>query len=293
VILVARPLPPGRDLAAELAGPPPGAPTLYWLGQAGFVLRARAGAPVLVVDAYLSDHLARKYSGQLFPHRRMMASPIPADGLPRVDLVLCSHAHSDHMDPGTLPVLARRHPRCRFVVPDAVREHALSLGLPPDRTVGARADATLDPYPGVRLHPVPAAHEELVLDAEGRSPFLGYVIKLDGWTVYHSGDCVPYPGLVDRLVGHRVDLALLPVNGRDAHRLRNGVPGNFHWREALEICVAAGIPEMVGHHIGMFEFNTLAPDALDAALAGNRTRVVWHRPRTDQRYELTGGGGRR
>jgi hypothetical protein len=101
---------------------------------------------------------------------------------------------------------------------------------------------------------------------------------------------VPYPGLVERLLRHRVDVALLPVNGRDAYRLGNGVPGNFHWWEALEVCLAAGIPEVVGHHIGMFEFNTLAPRVLDAAIAGNRTGVAWHRPHPHHRYELTRGG---
>jgi L-ascorbate metabolism protein UlaG (beta-lactamase superfamily) len=292
VTLRVRRLPAGRSLADELAAPAPGETTLYWLGQAGFVLRARDGSPVLVIDAYLSDHLARKYAGRLFPHQRMMPSPIRADELARVDLVLCSHAHGDHMDPGTLPELARRHPRCRFLVPEAVRDHAVGLGLPADRVVGARADTTLAPCQGVRVHALPAAHEELRLEPDGRSPFLGYVVELDGWTVYHSGDCVPYPGLAERLRRHRIDLALLPVNGRDAHRLANGVPGNFHWEEALRLSLAAGIPELVGHHIGMFEFNTLSPGVLAAAMAANSTGVGWHRPRTGHRYWLTRRGGR-
>lgn len=34
------------------------------------------------------------------------------------------------------------------------------------------------------------------------------------WDVYHSGDTVLYPGLVDRLRTFRITAALLPINGR-------------------------------------------------------------------------------
>jgi L-ascorbate metabolism protein UlaG (beta-lactamase superfamily) len=292
VTLAQVPFPGGRSLADELAAPGPGVPALYWLGQAGFVLRAAAGAPVVVIDPYLSDFLAAKYAGAHFPHVRMMPSPIGAAELPRVDLVLCSHKHSDHMDPWTLPVLAREHPACRFVVPAPVTEHALGLGLPADRVIAAYADTVMEPLPGVRVYPLPAAHEHLELEADGNSPFLGYVVELDGWTVYHSGDCVPYTGLVERLRRHRVDLGLLPVNGRDAGRLARGVPGNFHWREALAICQAAGIPDLVGHHVGMFDFNTLSEAVLDAAIAANRSEVTWRKPRPDSRLELVQAKGR-
>jgi hypothetical protein len=40
--------------------------TLYWLGQAGFVIQA--GGRRLVIDPYLSDTLAEKYEGTATPH---------------------------------------------------------------------------------------------------------------------------------------------------------------------------------------------------------------------------------
>ena len=258
------PLPDG--LGAWLASPPRGI-GLAWLGQAGFVLRL--GDVVALVDPYLSDHLAAKYRGSRFAHVRMMAAPLEADGFPRVDLVVCTHRHSDHMDPGTLPVLAARHPGCRFLVPAAEQAHAEALGLDPARLLPADAGQTLRPLPGVDLvvRPVAAAHERLEQDAQGRHRYLGYGIELAGVRLYHSGDCIPYPGLLDAVRGLAPDLALLPVNGRDAVRAQAGIPGNFPLDEAIAQCAPAGIPLLLPHHFGLFAFNTADPAQIEAAAA--------------------------
>ncbi|NPD66742.1 MBL fold metallo-hydrolase [Lichenicola cladoniae] len=259
---VTRLLLPDR-LADWLAGPIDGL-ALAWLGQAGFVLRL--GTTVVLVDPYLSDHLAIKYSGTRFPHARMMPAPIAPDGFPRVDLVVCTHRHSDHMDPGTLPVLATSHPECRFVVPASEQAHAERLGLPPSRTILAEAGQSLRPLPGIdlTLHPVPAAHEQLERDEQGRYRFLGYCIEADRRRLYHSGDCIPYEGLVETLRTLAPDLALLPVNGRDAERAAAGVPGNFTLDEAVALCGHANISTLIPHHFGMFAFNTADPESIDA-----------------------------
>lgn len=107
-----------------------------------------------------------------------MPAPLLPDQLPRLDLVLCTHRHSDHMDPGTLPLLAGHHPRCRFVLPAAETDYALALGLPANRLLPAEAHVPLDPPSGpgassqARIIPLPAVHETLERDAAGRHRFL-------------------------------------------------------------------------------------------------------------------------
>ena len=122
-------LPVDAPLADVLARPPraPRAVTLHWLGQAGFALRWEGN--LLLIDPYLSDFLAEKYRGQEFPHRRMMPPPVAPGELRGVGCVLCTHRHSDHMDPGTLPGIAKGNPDCGFVVPRAEVRHAVSIGL--------------------------------------------------------------------------------------------------------------------------------------------------------------------
>ncbi|MCQ8242251.1 MBL fold metallo-hydrolase [Rhizosaccharibacter radicis] len=273
--------------------------SLAWLGQAGFLLRT--GPAVVLIDPYLSDHLARKYHGRPFPHARMMPAPIEPDQLPRVDLVLCTHRHGDHMDPGTLPVIARRHPGCRFVVPAAEREHATRLPLPPERLLAADAAAPLHPFGegGLRIDPLPAAHETLQQDEHGSHRFLGYVLTVGGLRLYHSGDCVPFAGLPGLVRAARPDIALLPVNGRDQERAAAGVPGNFTLAEALTLCTDGAIPLLVPHHWGMFAFNTADPDTIHETAARQAARraalgqapvllvpdarVAWHLVQTNGR----------
>ena len=114
------------------------------------------------------------------------------------------------------------------------------------------------------MRPVPSAHETLTIDARHQHEWLGYVIDVAGMRLYHSGDCIPYPALAATLANLAPQVALLPVNGRDPGRSGNGVPGNFTLDEAIALCREVPIPVMVAHHYGMFDFNTVEPQVIDA-----------------------------
>jgi L-ascorbate metabolism protein UlaG (beta-lactamase superfamily) len=242
--------------------PPAGSVGLAWLGQAGFAIRSE-GLRCLI-DPYLSDFLADKYRGTEFPHLRLMAPPVGPGDLRGVDWVFCTHRHSDHMDPGSLPELARNNPQCRFVVPRAERESALRAGIPAERMVAVNAGESLPLAEHITVSVIAAAHETLKVNERGEHHFLGFVFKTPRWVLYHSGDCVPYDGLVEELVRHRIDLALLPVNGRDAYRTTRDVPGNLTFGEARDLCVGAHVPCFIPHHFGMFDFNTPTTAAIEA-----------------------------
>jgi L-ascorbate metabolism protein UlaG (beta-lactamase superfamily) len=87
----------------------------------------------------------------------MLPVPIGADALPRVDLCLITHAHTDHMDPSTLPALASSHPLLQFVVPAVEGALAASRGVPTERTTLAHHNDVLVPLPGVRVDVIPSA----------------------------------------------------------------------------------------------------------------------------------------
>ena len=251
-------------LAHLTAKPAPGEVAIYWLGQAGFVIDF--GEYRILIDPYLSDSLAQKYKGTAFGHVRMMAAPIAPEQFSRLDLVLCTHRHTDHMDPATLQPLAARFPHLRFVVPAAsIDEAGKRCGVGRERLLPVNAGDDLEIMPGLRLRPLPSAHESLDINAAGEHEWLGYVLDVAGaLRLYHSGDCIPYPGLAETLAELKPDVALLPVNGRDLERSGNGVPGNFTLDEAVALCVEAGIPALVAHHYGLFDFNTVAPEVIDA-----------------------------
>jgi L-ascorbate metabolism protein UlaG (beta-lactamase superfamily) len=257
---------------------------LWWLGQAGFALRHRE--TLLLVDPYLSDSLAEKYRGTYFPHERMVPVPVDPDEISGVAAVLITHGHTDHMDPGTIRgLLARNDPF--FVVPRAETGRALERGMRPERLLPVNAGESVRLGQHVTVEAVPAAHEQLATDPRGDHHFLGYILTIGSARIYHSGDCVPYVGQLDLLTGRDIDVALLPINGRDEDRLSHGVPGNFTAEEAVALCEGAGIDRLVAHHIGMFGFNTVDPVEAAESLERAASSVQWILPELGTAYTLS------
>ncbi|MDX1565693.1 MAG: MBL fold metallo-hydrolase, partial [Phycisphaeraceae bacterium] len=90
----------------------------------------------------------------------------------------------------------------------------------------------------------------------GRCRFMGFVARFGEWAVYHSGDTMLYEGMADLLAPFRVDLALLPINGRRPERR---VAGNLWGDEAAQLARDIGAGMAIPCHYDMFEFNTESP----------------------------------
>jgi L-ascorbate 6-phosphate lactonase len=272
----------GAALLEEIESTTPAAGSLvvWWLGQSGFLIKSRRGS--LAVDPYLSEHLTKKYEATSRPHIRMTRAPIRGHELRGVDLVLASHKHSDHLDPGTLPDLLAGSSAV-LVLPEAIREHALQLGLPGDRLAGIDAGDTVE-RSGFRVRAIPSAHEGLDTDQNGRHLYLGYVIESEGRRLYHSGDCLAYAGLPEELGADPFDVLLLPINGRDPAR---GVPGNMTAAEAVDLAARIRPRFVVPHHYDMFTFNTVSIEVFQTEArrlpAGVTPRVL----SCGERWEIT------
>lgn len=231
-----------RDITREAV--PAGAIALWWLGQASFAVKV-AGT-VVYVDPYLqlSDH-------------RLTLSPFAADAVDNADIVLLTHDHLDHIDPLALPAIARASPQARFVAPRPVAKRVGELVGGEARVVAAVADEPLH-LGSAEVIPVPAAHEQLELLADGYT-HLGYTLRLGGRVVHHTGDTTPYEGQIERVKAHGVDVLLVPINGRDFYRTGRGTIGNMDYREAGDFAVAIGAKVAVPMHYGMFQGNTVPP----------------------------------
>jgi L-ascorbate metabolism protein UlaG (beta-lactamase superfamily) len=228
---------------------------LWWLGQSGFLLQWQ-GIHVLL-DPYLSDSLTKKYRQTDKPHVRMTELVIDPARLSFVDIVTSTHNHTDHLDAETISPILAASPQVKLVIAEANR------GFVADRLqIDARAAVGLDDgtsieIAGIRFSGVASAHESLERDELGRAKYLGYVLQFGGWTIYHSGDTVRYEGMSDQLLPFKIDVALLPVNGRSPERR---VPGNLFGREAAQLAWDIEAKLAIPCHFEMFEFNTASPD---------------------------------
>lgn len=229
---------------------------IWWLGQSGFLLLSNGRR--LLFDPYLSDSLTRKYAGTDKPHVRLTERVIAPERLSNIRVVTSSHSHTDHLDPDTLRPLAHANPDLHMVCPLAhvalARERS---GLSGDRIHGldpsAKPVLQLD---GFTVHAVPAAHETIEFDSDGRHLFVGFVVEVNGFRVYHSGDTVRYDGMAEILRRHAIDVALLPINGRLPARR---VAGNLWGREAAQLAKDINARMAVPCHYDLFEFNTASP----------------------------------
>jgi L-ascorbate metabolism protein UlaG (beta-lactamase superfamily) len=228
---------------------------LWWLGQSGYLVQWQGHH--LLIDPYLSDSLTKKYANTDKPHVCMTERVVAPEKLDFIEVVTSSHNHTDHLDGGTMIPLLEANPALTIIVSAANIDFAANrLGVRSERLTPIHADGdpvTVGPF---AFQAIPSAHESLETDENGDHKFVGYLIEVGGKTIYHSGDACLYEGLEERLRKWKIDLALLPINGRDPAR---GVAGNFTAQEAARLGKKIGAGLVVPCHYEMFEFNTVSP----------------------------------
>ena len=118
---------------------------------------------------------------------------------------------------------------------------------------------------GLSIDVVPAFHGVTMEDAYGdgsavggRPRFVGYVLEAEP-RIYHAGDTIVTDELTSALEPLRVEVALLPVNGRDAAREARGMVGNMDAAEAVELALDIRATRLVPYHWDGFSGNTVAP----------------------------------
>lgn len=228
---------------------------LWWLGQSGFLIQWKGNH--LLIDPYLSDSLTVKYSNTDKPHIRLSELIIKPEKLDFIDLVTSSHNHTDHLDGDTLKPLFRVNPNLRMIVPEANRQFVADrIEKPADLLIGLN-DGESAGVKGFRITGVPAAHNELERDSQGKCLYMGYLIQMGKWTIYHSGDTLWHEDIIHELKPFSIDLALLPINGNKPERR---VAGNLDYREAVSMAKTIGAKMVIPCHYDMFSFNTEDPE---------------------------------
>ena len=224
---------------------------VWWLGQSGFLVQWNGEH--LLFDPYLSDSLTRKYAETDKPHTRMTEQVVDPLKLNFIDVTTSSHNHTDHLDHETLIPLMKVNPEMELVVPSANQKFAadrLKVAQNKLRSINTDKSLKLGKF---EIHAIPAAHEELSTDIQGRYHFLGYIAKIGPWSIYHSGDTIPYEGMEELLSQWNINVALLPINGR---RPKRRVAGNLWGTEAAHLAKSIDADIVIPCHYEMFEFNT-------------------------------------
>uniref|UniRef100_A0A7J2TJB8 UPF0173 metal-dependent hydrolase ENP88_06015 n=1 Tax=Archaeoglobus fulgidus TaxID=2234 RepID=A0A7J2TJB8_ARCFL len=162
---------------------------ITWLGHACFLLE---GSKRIIIDPFLTGN--------------PMAPVKPSEV--RVDLILVTHAHGDHL--GDAVEIAKRNDAPVVCIHELsrilARKDVEVLGM----NIGGSAYSG-----GVRITMVPALHSADFEDETGEiissgSP-VGFVVEMDGVKVYHTGDTGLFSDM--KLIGelYEPDIMLVPI----------------------------------------------------------------------------------
>ncbi len=228
------------------------APVAWWLGHATVLLRI--GGLHVITDPHLTG---RASPLSFLGPRRHVPVPATTAELPKVDVVLLSHNHYDHLDHGSIRALLKRNPELVCYVPLGLASWFHRRGVKHVHELGWWDKHG---HQGLEIHCVPAQHwSNRILIDRNQSLWCGWVLKDRSFNFYFSGDTGYSPHLAE--IGMRLgspDLAALPIGAyapRWFMRTQHVDPP-----EAVQLHRELKVRHSLAIHWGTFE---LADDSLD------------------------------
>ncbi|MCU0871745.1 MAG: MBL fold metallo-hydrolase [Pirellulaceae bacterium] len=244
---------------------PPGSLTLWWLGQAGFVVKSPAGR-LVVIDPYLSNSAKAIGDQHGLNLDRLVPPPLAPLELAGVDLYAMTHSHGDHLDPETLVGYRAAGGRGPFLAPAETAEKLQQLDVPAGQIVMTWPNkiCTVGDLEIRATFAIPFSGDDLT--------HVGYLVRVvGGCCVYFTGDTAYHELLAISVGPHKPDVLVAVINPA----FRNMGPIEAA-RLARELNVQVAIP----CHYDMFPDNSLPPQLLRTNLVvegiGDRYRRLEH-----------------
>ncbi|MGH7279117.1 MAG: MBL fold metallo-hydrolase [Candidatus Rokuibacteriota bacterium] len=220
-------------------------PTLTWIGHSTFLIQLQG------INVLTDPHWGERASPVAFAGPRRLVPPgMRFEDLPRVQAVLISHDHYDHLDTDTVERLVREH-QPTFFAPLGVGELL--------RDMGARSVVELDwwqsaAFRGLTFVCTPAQHSSgRGLHDQNLRLWSSWVIRGATRRLFFGGDTGYWSGLVE--IGRRLgpfDVAALPIGGYSTWQPH---PNHLNPEEAVQLFDELGGGLMVPMHWGTFELN--------------------------------------
>jgi L-ascorbate metabolism protein UlaG (beta-lactamase superfamily) len=252
----------GKALLDEIAAsrPQPDETYIWFMGQHGFIINL--SGTVFYIDVILNG-LFDEDGNSI----RVYAPPFAPDEIQIVDYVLCTHNHIDHLNLETLLPLAASNPKTRFIVPEPCKRFLCEAGIDESCILAARSGQNLYLKNSILTIPVPAIHTKYIQDdgekdGNGDYSSVGFILKGNGLSIYHSGDSWVTPVLIDALKAHGpLNIAMLPINGSDWERTSGNCIGNMNSLDAAKLAGAVPIDLVIPSHYDMIAYNSENPAA--------------------------------
>ena len=214
---------------------------LTWIGHASFLVQTPDSN--LLVDP--------NWAKWLKIVKRIRHPGLEIKELPSIDLVLVTHAHFDHLDRRTLRRVAEDQP---IIVPFEVGNLVHDLGFRSVHELEYWKNFECGP---ARITLTPCHHWGARMLHDSHRGFGGYIIEINGRTIYHCGDTAYFEGFKEIGKRFKIDIALLPIGAYDPP---SGREVHMNPEEALQAFLDLGAQQMVPMHYGSFRLSYEPPE---------------------------------
>jgi len=245
---------------------PSGKTELWWLGQAS-VRITTPGGKVIMIDPWITSN------------PKTPAQYKNLDALGKVDLILVTHGHFDHV--ADAPELAKKNNAVVYG-PAGLNQVWTTLGvLPANLSQRFGKGGTITPWgaDGVKITAVHAEHSSEIVwknPATGKDEShiggepVGFILELeDGFKIYHMGDTGPFGDM--KFIGeyYKPDLILIPIGGHFVLDPKTAAYATKEWlKPSFAIPIHYGtIPQLKG-----------TPEEYVQALGSTSTKVMVLQP---------------
>ena len=238
--------------AVQSAQPEKNGFALFWLGQAGFLIKTCEGHTI-GIDPCLSDFCERQ-SGL----KRLMPTICDPESF-QCDTILISHEHDDHFDVDLIEVMARDGRFARLLGPISIEPFVQGLGL---ERLHTRLEYGVPlELPGVVITPMFSDHGSETPNA------MGFLFDFGTMRLYYAGDTAYSPNMLRAAFDAHPDIAIMPINGEF---------GNLNAAEAYALAGELGCRVLVPCHFWMYARHGACPLEL-SQIAQRETgpAVVW------------------
>jgi N-acyl-phosphatidylethanolamine-hydrolysing phospholipase D len=239
-------------------------PTATWIGHASFLLQL-AGVNVLVDPQFSERASPVQFAGP----RRIVPLPLDVPELPRIDVVLVSHNHYDHLDVDSVKRLAAMPAGSPlFLVPLGLKAWFNAIGIERVEERGWWESQSTGP---LRFTLVPAQHwSKRTLWDTNQTLWGGWVIEGAGLKLIHTGDLGYSQDARD--IGERLgpfDMAFIPIGAYAPRWFMKTM--HVDPAEAVQVRADLRAARAIGMHWGTFENLTDEPlDEPPAVLGAQR-----------------------
>ena len=183
----------------------PGEVAITWIGHASF----------LVQFSDLNVLIDPNFANWLFLLKRLKRSGLRIEDLPRIDLVLLTHAHFDHFHKPTLRKLP--HPKIG-VMPWGVGDLARDLGF--ERVIELEWWESFSRNDW-KVTLTPSKHWGARTLHDKHRGYGGFVLEHQGRKIYHAGDSAYFDGFKEIGRVFAPEIALLPIGAYHPESFRH------------------------------------------------------------------------